>query len=256
MLKLAAPNLSDWPDIAHGFFGRTGGRSSGIYESLNCGPGSADDRGHVIENRHRALAALADRKCRLVTLYQIHGAEAVTVREPWEIGDGPKADAMATAASGIALGILTADCAPVLLADPDARVIGAAHAGWKGALAGVIDQVIARMEQLGAKREQIAAAVGPCICQSAYEVGDEFREEFTRRDPANAQYFAPAARPAHWQYDLPAYVRDRLQAAGIRKATVLARCTYGEAGNFYSFRRATHRGETDYGRQLSAISLL
>lgn len=256
MLMFTAPNLSNLPGVAHGFFGRGGGVSSGIFESLNCGPGSGDDRGHVVENRRRALAALADRECRLVTLYQIHSAEGVIVREPWEIGNGPKADAMATNVPGVALGILTADCAPVLLADAQARVVGAAHAGWKGALAGVIEQAIAHMEQLGAKRARIAVAIGPCISQAAYEVGEELRENFTRHDAANARFFAPAVRPAHWQFDLAAYVWKRLDTAGLHNAVALAHCTYGEAGEFYSFRRATHRGENDYGRQLSAITLL
>ena len=256
MLTLGAPNLSGKSGIAHGFFGRTGGVSSGIYESLNCGPGSSDDRGHVLENRRRARAALADRECRIVTLYQIHSAEGVVVREPWEIGVAPKADAMATNVPGIVLGILTADCAPLLLADTEAGVVGAAHAGWKGALGGVIEQVIARMEELGAKRERIAAAIGPCISQSAYEVGDEFRETFARHDGANIQYFVPAARENHWQFDLPGYVQARLEALSVGSVAALGNCTYAEAGDFFSFRRTTHRGETDYGRQLSAITLL
>ena len=256
MLMITAPNLSNLPSIAHGFFGRGGGVSSGIFESLNCGPGSGDDRDHVVENRRRALASLTNQECRLVTLYQIHSAEGVIVREPWEIGNGPKADAMATNVPGMALGILTADCAPVLLADAQARVVGAAHAGWKGALAGVIEQVIAHMEQLGAKRERIAAAIGPCISQAAYEVGDELRENFTRQDAANARFFARATRTAHWQFDLPAYVRKRLETAGLHNAAALAHCTYAEFQDFFSFRRATHRGEKDYGRQLSAITLL
>ena len=256
MLKLGAANLSGKSGIAHGFFGRTGGASSGIYDSLNCGPGSSDDRGHVLENRRRALAALSDKECRLVTLYQIHSAEGIVVREPWEIGVAPKADAMATNVPGIVLGILTADCAPLLLADTEAGVIGAAHAGWKGALGGVIEQVIARMEELGAKRERIAAAIGPCISQSAYEVGDEFRETFARHDGANIGHFVPAARENHWQFDLPAYVQARLEALSVGSVAAPGNCTYAEAGNFFSFRRTTHRGETDYGRQLSAITLL
>ena len=256
MLKIEAPQLSDMPVIAHGFFGRKGGTSSGIYESLNCGPGSGDDGDHVAENRRRALGALADRKFQLVTLYQIHSGEGVTVKEPWEIGNAPKADAMATNVPGIALGILTADCAPVLLADGEAKVIGAAHAGWKGALAGVTDDVIARMERLGAKRERIAAVVGPCISQSAYEVGNELREAFVSHDAANTGFFVAGTRPGHWQFDLSAYVGERLKAAGISNPAHLARCTYGEAGTFFSFRRATHAGQSDYGRQLSAISLL
>jgi hypothetical protein len=256
MLKLAASNLSDLPLVAHGFFGRTGGTSTGIYASLNCGPGSGDDRELVIENRRRALAALADRQSSLVTLYQIHSAEAVTVREVWQIGQAPRADAMATDVSGIALGILTADCAPVLLADAEARVIGAAHAGWKGALGGVIEQVIIRMEKLGARREHIAAAIGPCISQTAYEVGEELREVFAEHDQSNTSFFLPAARPGHWQFDLPAYAHACLHASAVRNVAVIGHCTYAEAGNFYSFRRATHRGEGDYGRQLSTIMLL
>jgi YfiH family protein len=255
VLKLNDPNLTITPGIAHGFFGRTGGASSGIYESLNCGPGSGDDRGHVIENRRRALSVLTDRG-QLVTLYQIHSAEGVIVREPWEIGAAPQADAMATDVPGIALGILTADCAPILFADADAQVIGAAHAGWKGALAGVIEQAIIRMEQLGAKRERIAAAIGPCIAQAAYEVGEEFRAIFARNDAANTRFFLPAPRAGHWQFDLRGYVRARLNAAALRNVAALGNCTYAEAGNFYSFRRATHVGVSDYGRQLSAIALL
>ena len=256
MLKVTAPNLSGPPNIAHGFFGRSGGSSSGIYESLNCGPGSGDDRDHVVENRRRALAALAAQKSQLVTLYQIHSAEGVTVHEPWEIGNAPKADAMATNVPGIALGILTADCSPVLFADAQAGVIGAAHAGWKGALAGVIEQAVGRMEQLGAERARIAAAIGPCISWSAYEVSEEFRVTFMRHDEANTRFFTFAERVGHWQFDLPAYVRARLHASGLADAAALLHCTYAEAENFYSFRRTTHRGEGDYGRQLSAITLL
>ena len=256
MLKLEVANLSDARGVAHGFFGRTGGTSTGIYESLNCGPGSGDDRAHVIENRRRASAALTNRECPLVTLYQIHSAEGVCVCDPWGIGNAPKADAMATDRPGIALGILTADCAPVLLADAEAHVIGAAHAGWKGALTGVIDQAIIRMEQLGAKRERIAAAIGPCISQAAYEVGEEFRAIFTRLDAANARFFLPATRTGHWQFDLPGYACARLKAAGVQSVAAPGHCTYAQSGNFYSFRRTTHRGESDYGRQLSAITLL
>jgi YfiH family protein len=256
MLKLDARNLSDLLGISHGFFGRAGGTSPGIYESFNCGPGSKDDRSRVIQNRRLAVAALTDQKCQLVTLYQIHSAESVSVSEPWAIGNAPKADAMVTDRAGIALGILTADCAPILLADADACIIGAAHAGWKGALAGVIEQAIVRMEQLGAKRERITAAIGPCISQAAYEVGDEFRAVFARRDAANARFFLPSTRSGHWQFDLSGYARACLDAAAVRNVAALENCTYAEARNFYSFRRATHFGESDYGRQLSAITLL
>ena len=256
MWKLSAPSLSSLPDVAHGFLGRTGGTSSGFYASLNCGPGSGDDRKNVVENRRRALEALAARDCRLVTLYQIHSCDALVVRRAWEIGEAPRADAMVTNASGIALGILTADCAPVLFAEVEARVIGVAHAGWKGALAGVIEQAIARMEELGARRERIAAVIGPCISRSAYEVGEELRAAVLGHDAAHARFFAPAARATHWQFDLPGYTHERLSAAGVRNIEMLAHCTYAEPENFYSFRRATHLGETDYGRQLSAIALL
>jgi hypothetical protein len=254
-MKIDASNLTECPGIGHGFFGRKGGVSAGIYESLNCGPGSRDDLEHVLENRRRALAALIGGESRLVTLHQVHSAKGVVVDEPWQIGNGPKADAMATNVPGIALGILTADCAPILFADAEARVIGAAHAGWKGSFSGVVEQAIVRMEELGAKRGRIAAAIGPCISQSAYEVGNEFREIFTSDDAANTRFFAAAGRSDHWQFDLPAYVRMRIDAAGIRNVAAIACCTYAESENLYSFRRTTHRRESDYGRQLSAIVL-
>src|SRR5260221_6308448 len=204
MRILKSANLSV-PQVAHGFFGRQGGVSKGIYESLNCGPGSNDARDNVMENRARATAALSP-DAGLVTLYQVHSAEAVTVTAPWQIPDNPKADAMATDRPGIALGILTADCAPILLADPTARVIGAAHAGWNGALAGVVESVLAAMGRLGAKPERIRAAVGPCISQKAYEVGPEFEARFANADADNARFFTRSPRAGHGQFDLPAYV--------------------------------------------------
>jgi YfiH family protein len=241
MLKLCAENLTS-DSISHGFFGRTGGVSKGIFASLNCGPGSGDERGDVIENRKRVADALAP-DTTLLTLYQIHSGEAVSVTAPWNLGEGPKADAMATNVPGLALGILTADCAPVLLADAEADVIGAAHAGWKGALGGVTDSVIAAMESLGARRERIAAAIGPCISQANYETGPEFRERF------------PAAFFEGRQFDLEAYVAERLTAAHIQNVARLGACTYAREADFFSYRRATHRGEADYGRQVSAIVL-
>lgn len=242
--------------IAHGFFGRRGGVSEGLYESLNCGTGSKDAADAVSENRRRALAALAGKTpARLVTCYQIHSAEAVTVTAPWETADNPKADAMATNRTGIALGILTADCAPVLLADEDAHVVGAAHAGWNGALAGVTDSVVAAMERLGAVRTRIRAAIGPCISQDAYEVGSEFLARFRDADPENARFFMPGQRGEHWQFALEPYVAHRLHAAGLGRVEQLQACTYRRDGDFFSYRRATHRGETDYGRALSAIML-
>lgn len=242
------------PGIAHAFFGRKGGVSSGFYDSLNCGPGSSDLRTSVIENRARATAALSP-KAKLVTLYQMHSAQAVTVCAPWEIADNPKADAIATNKRGIALGILTADCAPILLADAQAHVIGAAHAGWGGALAGVTESVVAAMESLGAKREQITAAIGPCISQPSYEVGPEFKPRFVAANSANERFFQPSRREGHWQFELPAYVAHRLRQSGIGKVDTIARCTYANEADFFSYRRTTHRKEADYGRQLSAIML-
>jgi YfiH family protein len=253
MLILKCANLST-PKIAQGFFGRQGGASAGIYASLNCGPGSKDSREAVMENRRRASEALSP-DARLVTLYQIHSAEAVTVEEPWDIPDNPKADAMVTNRTGIALGILTADCAPILLCDPDAHVIGAAHAGWNGAISGVMDSVIAAMVRLGAKPESIRAAIGPCISQAAYEVGPEFEARFRAADPANARFFVPSIKADHWQFDLTAYVAQRLHQAGIESVENLGVCTYAGEDAFFSYRRTTHRKEADYGRQLSAILL-
>jgi hypothetical protein len=255
MIRLEAAVLAA-PRVAHGFFGRRGGVSTGIFASLNCGPGSGDFREHVIANRSRALSALSDApEARLLTAYQIHSANAVVVAEPWNIGEGPRADAMATNRPGLALGILTADCAPVLLADPEAGVIGAAHAGWKGAHGGVIDSVLVAMEQLGADRARIAAAIGPCISQANYQVGPEFLAAFRDADPHNLKYFTEDKQSDRWHFDLPGYVAARLVSAGIGKVEAVAPCTYASEEDFFSFRRATHRGEPDYGRQLSAVLL-
>jgi len=256
MLVLTARNLSDTQAIAHGFFGRKGGVSESLYASLNCGPGSNDDRANVVENRRRVLEKLADgNAARLVTLYQIHSPHAVAVTTPWEIGEQPQADAMATNVPGIALGILTADCAPVLLADHDARVIGAAHAGWKGAAGGVIANVVKAMEKLGASVARIRAAIGPAISQTNYEVGAEFRTRFMEMDSGFAHFFVPGARADHWQFDLEGFVADRLAAAGVRDVERLSVCTYARPDDFFSFRRTTHRREPDYGRDISAIML-
>jgi polyphenol oxidase len=253
MLVLRSSNLNG-PEIAHGFFGRTGGVSSGVYESLNCGPGSGDDRESVLENRRRASQALSPQG-RLVTMYQVHSANALIVSEAWEIAENPRADALATNKPGMMLGILAADCAPVLLCDPQAGVIGAAHAGWQGALSGITDSVISAMTRLGAKPERIAAAIGPCIGQAAYEVGEEFQARFTGADPANARLFTKSPITGHWHFDLAHYVAARLKRARIGSIELLERCTYREDENFFSYRRTTHRKEPDYGRQLSAIML-
>lgn len=251
MLKLSASSLSSPPGIAHGFFGRTGGVSGGIFTSLNCGPGSGDAREHVTENRGRVLNALGG--ANLVTLYQIHSSNAVAVAEAWD--QAPQADAMATDVPGLALGILTADCAPVLFADSNARVIGAAHAGWKGALTGVIDSVLEKMESLGADRRRISAAIGPCISQTNYEVGPEFIARFAEAAADNTRFFVPSDKPDHWRFDLEGYVVHRLREAGVANIEPLSACTYARESEFFSFRRATHRKEKDYGRQVSAIVL-
>ncbi|MGN6517396.1 MAG: peptidoglycan editing factor PgeF [Rhizomicrobium sp.] len=258
-----APNLS-LPGIEHGFFGRKGGVSTGIYESLNCGLGSGDDRQRVLENRDRAKAELNVRY--LETLYQVHSPDVVTLTEfPSPVGyvtkgaadvEGPpQGDAWVTKVPGIALGILTADCAPVLFADEKARVIGAAHAGWKGALGGVIESTLAAMEALGARRANIAAAVGPCIAQANYEVGPEFRAQFLAAAADNAKFFVASNRPDHFRFDLEGYAAARLAAAGVTNVERLSADTYGRESDFFSFRRATHRGEKQYGRQVSAIVL-
>jgi YfiH family protein len=254
MLILKSPILSNSTHIAHGFFGRQGGISQGIFASLNCGPGSGDTRADVIENRRRVAKALSPQSD-LLTLYQIHSGEAVTVTAPWNLGEGPQADAMVTNAPNLALGILTADCTPVLFADAEAHVIGAAHAGWKGAISGVTDSTIAAMERLGAKRERIVAAIGPCISQTNYEVGAEFRDRFLESDPALARFFIPSGKPRHFRFDLEEYVASRLAGAEIARIERVSHCTYANEADFFSYRRATHRGEKDYGRQVSAIVL-
>jgi YfiH family protein len=250
-----ASNLESIRGLAHGFFGRTGGVSKDVYDSLNCGPGSADTRDNVIENRRRASEALAPGTA-LVTLHQIHSANAIRVNAPWPIGSALPADAMATNTPGIALGILAADCAPVLLADEQAGVVGAAHAGWKGARAGIVDAVIAEMEALGASRKRISAAIGPCISQPNYEVGPEFHAAFVEESPDDARFFAKGLRANHYQFDLESYVARHLGDAGVSRIERLSICTYANDAEFFSFRRNTHRGENDYGRQISAIVLL
>ncbi len=239
--------------VSHGFLGRRGGVSTGLVAGLNVGTGSADDPEAIAENRRRAAEAVLPGG-RLATVYQVHSPDAVAVIEPFEDRLRPRADALVTDRPGLALGILTADCAPVLLADREAGVVGAAHAGWKGAIGGVTDSAIALMETLGAKRERIAAAVGPSIARASYEVDDSFFRRFAEADPANERFFADG-RPGHYQFDLEAYVAHRLAAAGIRTVETLGLDTYSDENRFYSFRRATHRGEPDYGRQIAIIGI-
>jgi len=238
--------------VPHGFLSRRGGVSTGLLTGLNCGPGSGDEAALVAENRARAVAAVAP-GTRLVTVYQIHSPVCVTLTEPWDDEARPEADAIVTDRPGLILGILTADCAPVLLTDREAGVVGAAHAGWKGAIAGVTDNTIAAMEALGARRERIAAAVGPCIAQASYEVDEAFRDRFLLDSADNAAFFSPG-QPAHCQFDLSGYVAHRLAAAGLGRVEELGLDTYAEPERFYSFRRSTHRGEPAYGRQISLIA--
>lgn len=242
--------------VPHGFLGRAGGVSTGIVAGLDMGlrglDGSDPRLAPVHENRARGVAAVLP-GARLVTVYQVHGATCVAAGD-WPDAERPQADALVTNRAGVLLGILTADCAPVLLADTEAGVVGAAHAGWKGAVAGVTDSTIQAMERLGARREAIVAAIGPCIAQANYEVDEGFRHRLLELDPANAAFFT-AGRPGRWQFDLEGYVAQRLLGAGIVQVDRLGLDTYAEEGRFYSFRRATHRAESDYGRQISLIGL-
>ena len=242
--------------LRHGFLGRRGGVSAGVVSGLNVGRGAGDDPAAIAENRARAVAAVMP-DARLVTVYQVHSADCV-VADGWSDAARPQADALVTDRPGLLLGILTADCAPVLLADREANggrgVVGAAHAGWKGALGGVTDATVAAMVALGAKAERISAAVGPCIAQASYEVDAGFFARFCADSAGNAGFFGQG-RPGHWQFDLAGYVAHRLRAAGVGAVAVLGLDTYAEAGRFYSFRRATHRGEPAYGRQIALIGL-
>lgn len=239
--------------LPHGFLGRRGGVSTGIHAGLNVGVGSDDDRAAVMENRRRAGAAVLP-GAPLATVHQVHSGDVVAVTQPYPIDARPPADALVTATPGLLLGILTADCAPVLLADAQAGVVGAAHAGWKGAIGGVTDHTIAAMEALGADRSRIAAAVGPCIARASYEVDDGFARRFEEHDPANERFFR-SGREGHYQFDLEGYVASRLAAAGIGRVETLGLDTYPDAVRFYSFRRATHCGEPGHGRQISLIGL-
>jgi hypothetical protein len=249
-----APPLA-LPGIRHAFFTRAGGVSTGLYEGLNTGIGSRDERAAVLENRARAAEHLGAARERLATPYQLHGVDAVIVEEPWGPGLGPKADAVVTERPGIALGVGTADCGPVLMADASARVVAAAHAGWKGALAGILESAVATMERLGAERARIVAVLGPAISARAYEVGPELVARFTEADAENAWFFRPSERNGHAYFDLPGYIVARLRRAGLSEVHDVGLCTYADEARFFSYRRATHRGEPDYGRLLSAIVL-
>ena len=239
--------------VLHGFLGRRGGVSEGICAGLNVGLGSKDDPQAVRTNRRLAVEAVAP-GAQLVTLHQVHSATAIPVTAPFPDDARPKADALVTDRPGLALGILTADCTPVLFVDRDAGVIGAAHSGWKGALAGVAESTLAGMETLGASRANIVAAIGPTIARKSYEVDEDFLRRFLADDPAHERFFA-AGKPGHHQFDLEGFVVARLAAAGVTRVEALGLDTYSDPDRFYSFRRATHRGEPDYGRQISLIAL-
>ena len=243
------------PSISHGFFTRQGGHSSGIFSSLNCGFGSGDDREAVLRNRAVAANALHVAPNALLSAWQVHSADVQVVSKPWNTDDRPRVDALVTKTRGLGLGILTADCGPVLFADARAGVIGAAHAGWKGALTGVTTRTLDAMEEQGADRAHITAVIGPMISKAAYEVGPEFPARFTDADPANARLFSPSSRPGHFMFDLPAYLEDRLKSEGVGEVVNLSLCTFDDEQRFFSYRRTTHRNEKDYGRLISAISL-
>lgn len=252
---LKAKELDALPGVRHMFFTRQGGVSGGIYGSLNCGPGSDDSNDDIHANRARAMAALDLEPEYLVTVHQVHSPNVVRVDEPWTHAEAPKADATVTTKRGVALGILTADCAPVLFADAEAGVVGAAHAGWKGALGGVCDAVVDMMTEEGARAERIVAAVGPCIAQASYEVGAEFRTSFLEAAGGNIRFFADGAEPDKYRFDLGGYLYDRLSGLGLASVEVMGLDTYAEPDRFFSYRRSTHRNEPDYGRMLSAIVL-
>lgn len=251
---LLSPLLEGVAGVRHGFFSRRGGVSRGVYEGLNVGVGSRDDPAAVAENRRLATEAFGDPAPPLVTLYQVHSPHAVTTDGPWP-GAAPQADAIVTTRPGLMLGALAADCAPILIADGAGRVAAAVHAGWRGALAGVAESAVEAMVEAGARRERLVAAVGPCIGPASYEIGLEFLETFVAASPDYARFFRAGASPEKRMFDLPAFVLSRLASAGVRNAEWLGRDTCAEADDFFSNRRALHRGETDYGRLLSAIML-
>jgi YfiH family protein len=243
------------PGVRHAFFTREGGVSTGPYASLNGGVGSRDDAAHIAENRKRMAHALDVAPASLLTAYQIHSPTVVVADAPWATDARPRADAIVTQRPGLAVGVSTADCGPILFADPKACVVGAAHAGWRGALAGVAEATIAAMERLGAKRGDIHAALGPIIRQDSYEVGSDLIARFAAEDAETERFFRPAARNGHFMFDLPGYIGARLADAGVRHIEDLGLCTYADPARFFSFRRSTHRGEGDYGRHVNAIAL-
>jgi YfiH family protein len=249
-----SPLLSAIPGLRHAFFTREGGVSGGIYASLNGGIGSGDDPAHVTENRRRMAEQMGVVPDRFLSVYQIHSPDAVVATGPWQYEARPRADAIVTATEGLAIGVTAADCGPILLVDPNARVIGAAHAGWKGALTGIVESTVAAMEQLGAERGGIVAAIGPLIRQHSYEVGGEFVERFIEADAENALFFIPSSCENHAMFDLAGFIRMQLENAGVLMIDDIGLDTYSDE-RFYSYRRSVHRAEPDYGRHVHAIVL-
>jgi YfiH family protein len=253
-MTLGSPLLSAIPGLRHAFFTREGGVSDGIYAGLNGGLGSNDDPRNVAENRRRMAEQLAVAPDHFLSVHQIHSPDAVVASRPWESGPRPRADAIVTRIEGLAIGITAADCGPILLVDPNARVIGAAHAGWKGALTGILESTIRAMEGLGAERDGMVAAIGPMIRQHSYEVGSEFVERFIDAEADNAVFFMPSARERHSMFDLAGFIRMRLENAGVLMIDDVGVDTYSDE-RFYSYRRSVHRKEPDYGRHVHAIAL-
>ncbi len=252
---ITADALAGLAGIRHGFFTREGGVSTGIYASLNIGMGSADDRAAIAENRGRVAEWMGVARENLVMPHQVHSPDAVVVTAPFAAGEAPRADGLVTRVPGIALGVSSADCGPVLFADPEAGVVGACHSGWKGALTGILERTVEVMEEEGARRENITAVLGPMISAGAYEVGAEFVERFVVDDPGNTRFFTLSENAGRSMFDLPGYIIQRLTRAGLGHAENLDLCTYADEARFFSYRRMTHRGEPDYGRLVSAIAL-
>jgi len=253
-VRLGSPLLSAIPGLRHAFFTREGGVSDGIYASLNGGLGSDDDPANVAENRRRMAEQMGVTPEHLLSVWQIHSPDAVVITGPWQGASRPRADAIVTRTEGLAIGVTAADCGPILLVDPHARVIGAAHAGWKGALSGILESTVEAMEMLGAERSGMVAAIGPLIRQHSYEVGDEFVERFVQADAENTLFFIPSAREGHAMFDLAGFIRMRFENSGVLMIDDIGVDTYSDE-RFFSYRRSVHRGEPDYGRHVHVIAL-
>ena len=256
MIKALTLSDFDSDGVSYGFFGRTGGVSEGIYSSLNCRAGSSDDKAAVLENRGRVAKTIGVELSNLLTVYQVHGDEAVLLEKPWRQSKRPKADAMVTKTRGVALGVLTADCTPVLFhgkTQQGESVVGAAHAGWKGAIGGILDETVLMMKRAGALPDSIVAAIGPCIAQESYEVGQEFYDHFKSYDEGTIGFFVPSKKDGHFMFDLPRYCVERLAQVGVERVVQSGVDTYANEGDYFSYRRTTHKGEADYGGQISVI---